>query len=392
VTNVNKKIIAITGIRSEYDILYPVLEELRSAGHELLITITGAHLSDRHGNTQNCILEDGFTVADRIDTLLSTDRLVQRSKGVAMLIQGLTQTVEREKPDFLLVVGDREESIAAAIVGNYTNTLVVHIAGGDPVYGNSDDPIRFAVSKLAHLHCCFAEEYAKNLKNIGEEEFRIHKTGNPSYVNIDNVEHISLENIAEELDIPINNGKYIVLIKHPLSSEVEDSESQMRTTIKGLEQFCTSQSYHVVCITPNSDPGSEIIRKVMDEYASEDWFHPVSTLSREFFVNLMRHAKALVGNSSMGILEAPHYRLPVVNIGNRQKGRLNAGNVEFVGYEVDKIHDAVDKACCDQNYGKMVSGLENPYGDGTAAVKIREAIESVDLENSAWYVKRKLCP
>ena len=106
----------------------------------------------------------------------------------------------------------------------------------------------------------------------------------------------------------------------------------------------------------------------------------------------MRHAKALVGNSSMGILEAPYYKLPVVNIGNRQKGRLNAGNVEFVDYKLDEILNAIEKACFDEKYRNWISDLENPYGDGTSARKIREALESVDLQDSKWYVKKKLCP
>jgi GDP/UDP-N,N'-diacetylbacillosamine 2-epimerase (hydrolysing) len=386
------KFIAITGIRSEYDILFPIIDELRSANHQISVVISGAHLSDVHGNTYTHVLNDGFTVSDSIDTFFSTDRLVQRSKGVAMLIQGLTQTVEREKPDFLIVVGDREESIATAIVGNYTNTLVVHVGGGDPVYGNSDDPIRFAVSKIAHLHCCFAKEYAQNLKNIGEEGFRIFQTGNPSYVNIDKTKNISLDGVAKNLNISISKGNYIVLINHPLSSEVFESESQMRIIMQGLEKFCISENYLVVCLPPNSDPGSQVVRNVIEEYSSSDWFHPVSTLSRNMFINLMRHTKSLVGNSSMGILEAPHYGLPVVNIGNRQKGRLNAGNVEFVDYNVNKIYKAVKKACFDEEYRKIVNELKNPYGDSLAAVNIRKALESVDLNETKWYVKKKLCP
>ncbi|NQU88814.1 MAG: UDP-N-acetylglucosamine 2-epimerase, partial [Mariniphaga sp.] len=142
------KILVSTGIRSDYDILYPVLSELKKAYHELVIVVSGAHLSNQHNNTYQRIIEDGFKIADKVDTLLSTDRAIQRSKGTGLLIQGLTQTVERTDPDFLLVLGDREESIATAIVGNYMEKLVVHIGGGDPVYGNADDPVRFAVSKL----------------------------------------------------------------------------------------------------------------------------------------------------------------------------------------------------------------------------------------------------
>ena len=146
------KILVSTGIKSDYDILYPVLTELKKSSHELIIVVSGAHLSDQHNNTYQRIIKDGFKINDKVDTLLSTDRAVQRSKGTGLLIQGLTQTVERTDPDFLLVLGDREESIATAIVGNYMEKLVVHIGGGDPVYGNADDPMRFAVSKLSLIH------------------------------------------------------------------------------------------------------------------------------------------------------------------------------------------------------------------------------------------------
>ena len=165
------KILALTGIKSEYDILYPVFNALND--HDLSIAVSGAHLSDMHNNTYQRIKDDGFNIVDKIDTLLSTDRLTQRSKATGMLIAGFTQTVERLDPDFILVLGDREESIAAAIVGNYMEKLVIHIGGGDPVYGNADDPIRFAVSKLAHVHCCMAQQYADNLKKVGEEDYRI---------------------------------------------------------------------------------------------------------------------------------------------------------------------------------------------------------------------------
>ena len=386
------KILTITGIRSDYDILFPVLKALESGGHQIQIVASGAHLSDTHNFTERKIIADGFDIVDRIDSLLSTDRLVQRSKGVGMLTIGLSQTVERVKPDMLLMLGDREESIATAIVGNYMSVLVAHIGGGDPVYGNADDPMRFAVSKLAHLHLCTAAEYAQNLRNIGEEDFRIHWTGNPALVNIAKTEQITLKSLAHSLNLPIDHGRYVVLIKHPLSSEVQASRNQMHDTLLALKEFCRQQSYHVVCIQPNSDPGSEVMRHVIAEFSEEDWLHPLNTLGRVQFVNLMRHTKALIGNSSMGILEAPFYKLPVVNVGNRQRGRLNAGNVEFVSYALPSIVSSVEKACLDENYRHKVRNLSNPYGDASAAEKVRIAIESVDLADDRWYTKVRLCP
>ena len=385
-----KKILAITGIRSEYDILYPVLKELQEDREfDLKIVVTGAHLSDWHGFTLDKIIKDGFKIADKIDYLLMTNRKTQRSKGVGLLIEGLTQTVERESPDLLLVVGDREESIATCIVGNYMDILVAHIGGGDPVYGNADDPIRMACSKLAHIHFVTAREYAENLKKLGEEEFRICFSGNPALNNIVTTKEIDRKTLSEFLNLDINNHDYIVLLKHPLSSEVDEAYNQMKITMEAVKSFSDKYNYKVIGIYPNTDPGSYDIIKIINEYSNEN-IKFYKTLPREIFVNLMRNAKALVGNSSMGILEAPLYKLPVVNIGNRQKGRLNAGNVEFVEYSMNKIIKAIEKACFDENYRKEVMKLGNPYGDGTAHKKIVKFLKQVDLNDKKWYIKKKL--
>jgi len=385
------KVLAVTGIRSEYDILYPVIDELRKNGADVTIAVSGAHLSDQQGNTYQRIKEDGFEIADCIDTLFSTDRLVQRPKAVAQLVLGLTQTVDRLDPDFLLVIGDREESIATAIVGNYMDKLVVHIGGGDPVYGNADDPVRFAVSKLAHVHCCTAKPYAENLLKVGEEDFRVFWTGNPAYVNISQTEQLDLQGLSDYLDVDISNGRYIVLIKHPLSSEMSEAKQQMEITLSALDVFCRKHDYKTIIIPPNTDPGSNDLRNVISQYESSDFLHSVKTLPRVQFVNLIRNTRALAGNSSMGILEAPFYKLPVVNIGHRQQGRLNAGNVEFVAHDKEDIVTSLEKACFDEEYRIHISNLINPYGDETAAIKIRKVIESIDLLDKRWYTKEKLC-
>ena len=188
--NKNIKILASTGIRSEYHILYPVVNRLRSKGHLVKLIISGAHLSDWHGSSLKEIQKDGFEIADKIDCLFSTNRTTQRIKGIGSLITGISQCVEREKPDLLLYVGDREEGIATALVANYMDILFAHLSGGDPVWGNTDDPIRFAISKLAHIHFPFANEYADNLRKIGEDNFRIIHSGNPSLDNIKNTKKI----------------------------------------------------------------------------------------------------------------------------------------------------------------------------------------------------------
>ena len=386
-----RKILAITGIRSEYDILYPVLETMQQNDNfELKLVISGAHLSDWHGNTAKKIEEDGFEVADRIDCLLMTNRKTQRAKGVGILIQTLAQTVERVNPDFILFVGDREECIAATVVGNYMNVLVAHIGGGDPVYGNADDPIRFAASKLAHIHFVTAMPYVENLKRIGEEEFRIFFVGNPAYASIVKIGKTSLEEMSKLLNFNISDGRYIVLLKHPLSSEKENTYKQIKITLQAIDEFAKENNIKVIGIYPNTDPGSYDIVNAIEEMDSAK-IKFFKTLPKNLFVNLMRNSLALAGNSSMGFLEAPFYKLPAVNIGNRQMGRLNAGNVEFVDYDIELIKEKLYKACFDKVYRKYIVDLENPYGDEKAPEKIKNILLSIDLNDSKWYVKKKLC-
>lgn len=383
-----KRILAVTGIRSEYDILYPVIKRFAdSDDFELKVVVSGAHLSDWHGNTIDRVESDGFEIADRIDTLFTTNRSTQRSKAVAQLISGLTQTVEREKPDLLLVVGDREESIATAIVGNYMDVVVAHIGGGDPVWGNADDPIRMAVSKLAHIHFTTAQPYSKNLVSMGEDEWRISFCGTPGLDNITNEPQLSMADVSNFIGSELSD--YIVVLKHPLSSEHESAYEQMTSTLKAIDKVCQDKGLKAVCITPNSDPGSYEIIQAYKEFESDSILLQ-QTLPRSIFVNLLRNAKALVGNSSMGILEAPMYKLPVVNVGHRQRGRLNAGNVKFVSYREDDIVSAIEQAVFDIKYRNYIANLDNPYGSGQAADIIENFIRAIDLSDTKWLVKEKL--
>jgi GDP/UDP-N,N'-diacetylbacillosamine 2-epimerase (hydrolysing) len=385
------KILAITGIRSDYDILYPVIRELINRGHKVKLIVSGAHLSDWHGSTINIIERDGFEIADRIDSLFSTNRTTKRIKGIGSLITGISQCVEREKPDLLLYDGDREEGIATALVANYMNILFAHLSGGDPVWGNADDPIRFAISKLAHIHFPKADEYANNLIKIGEADFRVFQVGNSSFDNIKNTNKVNIKELCKILNCKLESKKYVVLIKHPLSSELEKAGEQMKKTLESLHHFCLKHEFKVVGIYPNTDPGSYDMLDEIKKFENNNNFYFFKNLPHLEFVNIIRNASALVGNSSMGIMEAPFYKLPVVNVGRRQSGRLNAGNVEFVDYKKEQIVLALEKACFNKKYQEFIKKLKNPFGDGNTAKKIANVIETIDLNDKKWYVKRKLC-
>ncbi len=385
-----KKILALTGIRSEFDIIVPVLRELKNTGYDVGLIISGAHLSDWHGDSNNTIFESGIKVVDRVDNLLMTNRKTQRAKGVGLLTYAYSQIVERENPDFLIYVGDREEGLAGAIVANYMDIIFIHLAGGDPVFGNSDDPVRFAISKLAHVHCAFAEEYAKNLLKLGEDEFRVFNTGNPSLDYIRNTEILPLKVLSKRLDFDISDGKYLVLIKHPLSSEINQAGNQMKITLLAMKKFSEETGVKICLIRPNTDPGSYDILKQIDEIEQQEMFGIFKSLPHKEFVSLIANALLLAGNSSMGILEAPFYKLPVVNIGNRQQGRLNAGNVHFVSHDVDEIANALKRAAFDDEYRNYVAELINPYGDGSSVTSIVDVINHVEPGSNKWLVKNHL--
>ncbi|MBN1914131.1 MAG: UDP-N-acetylglucosamine 2-epimerase (hydrolyzing) [Candidatus Omnitrophica bacterium] len=387
-----KKILAITGIRSEYDILYPVIKDLDSdARFDLRLAVCGTHLSAWHGYTASKVESDGFNITERIAYLSMSDKEIQRSKGVSILVDSLAKAVKRQRPDILLVVGDREESIAAAIVCNYMNVLFAHIGGGDTVFGNADDPIRFAASKLAHIHLATSRKSAENLLNIGEEKFRVFNVGNPGLDNIRMTPVICRRELSRMIGFDISGSDYLVFIKHPLSSEVGSAYSQMDISLRALKKFCLENGLKTVASYPNSDPGSPDMLKVIKRYGKESFIRFYKTMPRDIFVNLMRNALALAGNSSMGILEAPFYKLPVVNIGNRQKGRFHCGNVEFSGYDIKAIKKALRRACFDRKYRKRVFSLKNPFGGGRSAQKIKDILAAIDPKDKKWLVKHKMC-
>ena len=377
--NSNKKIVlGVTGIRSEYDILSSVFRAISKHDDLLLkVAVTGAHLSESFGHTIDEIENDGFEIVDRIESLLSGNGESLRVKGLGIQLQGLVQTVLRVKPDFLLVLGDREESIAAALVSTYMNIPLVHIAGGDRVVGNADDQIRHAVTKLAHIHLATNLESKERILRLGEQDFRVHNVGNPGLDRLMETEKLSLSQISSNIKFPIPSDEpYIILIQHALSSEVKDAYCQMKITLDSIK----AMGITTIISYPNSDAGGGDIIRAIEEYSSVPFMYSAKNIPRVDFVNLLRNAACLVGNSSSGILEAPLLKLPVVNVGNRQKGRLHAENVQFVPHEQNAIINAIQMAVYDESYNLRVKRCGNPYGDGKSSYKIAEIVASTIID------------
>lgn len=375
-----KIVLAVTGIRSEYDILYSVFKAIsKHKDLNLKVAVTGAHLAESFGHTIDEIESDGFEIVDHIESLLSGNKESHRVKGASLQIQGLVQTVLRVKPDFLLVLGDREESITTALVSTYMNIPLVHIGGGDRVVGNADDQIRHAVTKLAHIHLTTNSESKKRVLLLGEQDFRVHNVGNPGLDRLLETKKLSLSQISENLKFNIpENEPYIILIQHPLSSEVKDAYCQMKITLDSIKVL----GIPTIISFPNSDAGGLEIIRAINEFSSLPFVCSFKNIPRLDFVNLLRNAACLVGNSSLGILEAPLLKLPVINVGNRQTGRLHAENVQFVPHQKSAIIKAIKRAIYDDDYISIVKNCKNPYGNGKSSKKIAQIIANTVIDKN----------
>ena len=365
-----RRVLFVTGIRSEYDILYSVMMAIaKEPALRASVIVTGAHLSKAYGYTVREIEKDGFRIDGRIKNLSSSDSLVARAKSTAVQLAGLVDVFARLQPDFVVAPMDREEAITVAVAGTYLRIPIVHLGGGDTASdGNVDNPVRHAATKLAHLHFVVSDASAERVKRMGEEAWRVHTVGEPGLDRLLAAPEMPDEEFWKTLNSPVVKGHFAVVIQHSIVSDPGDAGQQMKTTLDALVRLGVPAFVGY----PNSDPGGRKILDVLQDYAGRyrGLIHVYGNLPRDVFVNLMRRARVLVGNSSCGIVEAPFLRLPAVNVGIRQRGREHAENVQFVDHDINQIMEAVRRALSDNEYREKVANCVNPYGDGHAGERI----------------------
>jgi GDP/UDP-N,N'-diacetylbacillosamine 2-epimerase (hydrolysing) len=346
---------------------------------DLQLVATGAHLSEAYGHTIDEIHRDGFVIVEEIESLLNGDQASCRIKGLAIQLQGLVQTVARVKPDILLVLGDREEAMTTALVGAYMNIPVAHLCGGDRVIGNVDDQVRHAVTKLAHLHFVTNSESAERITRLGEQPFRIFDVGNPGLDRLLEVPVIDADELSKRLGFAIADGeRLIMLIQHVISTESNQAYEQMKASLEAIREL----GIKTILSYPNSDAGGQQMIRAIHEYDSLPNLYVAKNIPRLEFVNLMRRASCLLGNSSAGILEAPLLKLPVINVGNRQRGRLHAENVQFIPHDKDQIIAALRMAIYDPAYRNSVAACSNPYGDGKSSHRIADILATIPIDDT----------
>ena len=384
--SINKrKIVAVTGARSDYDLLSPVFEKLsKDKRFEFRILVTGPHLSEKFGRTVRQIEEDGYSIVDHVYNLVDTDDKIGRIISIGNQITGLAQSFKRLLPDIILVAGDREEAISATMTCAYMGIPVAHFFGGDTTKdGNIDNSARYAASKFAHIHFPTIEKHKKVLLALGEEDSRIFVVGNPALDKFFTTKKITLKELSHRLNFRINeHEKYLILIQHPIIHEVD---KQLEYIGESLEAIVESGLKCFINF-PNSDAGYLPIIEAYEDYAKKyERLKLFKNLNRETYINLLRSCACMLGNSSSGILEAPSICLPVINIGLRQRGRLYGKNVIFVDNNKKQILEGIKKATSDAGFIDLVKESTNPYGDGKTSEKVVEILASITIDHNLIY-------
>lgn len=372
-----RRVLAITAIRSEYYFQRSIFHAIREHPDlELTLIVTGAHLSPLHGYTVKEIQADGFHIAERIESLIYSDRDAARLKGAASQLQVLAHIVDARRPDWLLAPADREEAMTLALCGAYMGLAVAHYGAGDRVVGNVDDMIRHAVSRLSHLLLTTHEEARQRLIQAGEQEWRVHNMGHAGLDRIAGTAAMSDDELAYALGIAQIKKPYLVVIQHPLSSEFAEAGRQMRETLEAAKELGmqTFVSY------PNSDAGSHLIIETIEKYRSQPNFHVFQNIPDAPFIHLLRGAAVLLGNSSLGLLEAPFLRLPVVNIGARQSLRHHAENVFFVACNKEQIADKVSAILGSEEIRNRIANCSNPFGDGHTGERVANLLATTPID------------
>lgn len=372
-----REILLVTGSRGEWGYIRPILR-LIDADDRLSyrLAVTNMHLLPEFGASHVEIARDGFEIHDELYMALDGSTDVSMTKSLGIFLLSIADALHRSRPDIVLLAGDRGEQMMAALAGAHMNIPVAHIQAGE-VSGNVDGQTRHAIARYAHLHFAANEDAAQRLLRSGEEEFRVHRVGAPQLDELIHAERASAEEIARRFHVDPSRP-LVLLVQHPVTEQVRLAGQQMALTLTALKRL----GVQVVLVYPNNDAGSVELRATIEEHRGP-WLHVERNLSRRDYAGLLQEADAMVGNSSSGLLEAPSFRLPAVNIGRRQEGRMRGDNVIDVDHDTDEITAAVKKAL-DSEFRDRLSG-ENPYGDGRASERIVRVLAETPIDEALLY-------
>lgn len=370
-----KKVCIVTGTRAEYGLLKPVIEKIhKTSDLTLQLVVTGMHLSPEFGMTYKEIEADGYPVTEKVEMLLSSDTSVGITKSMAVALMGFGDCFEHLQPDVVVILGDRYEMLMVASAAMVAKIPIAHIHGGEVTEGAMDDAIRHSITKMSHLHFASTEEYRRRIIQLGEEPQSVLYTGALGVENIREEQLLDKAVLEESIGFSIDDNTIIVTY-HPVTLEDIPSKVQFK---KLLTVIKNNPKLRVIFTKANSDTDGRIINQMIDEFVKENAERCVAftSLGRVRYLSALQYCVAVVGNSSSGVVEAPSFHIPTVNIGNRQLGRICADTVINCGYEAEEIQDALDKAFSEE-FRKQLPNMNNPYEKTGTSELIVEKIKEM---------------
>lgn len=361
------KIAIVTATRAEYGILRPLILKLsEDEDIELQVIVTGTHLDERYGNTQEEIIRDGVMISRRIPILEVGNSEYDISITMANTICGFAEYFRDERPELVIVLGDRTEILGVCSAAMNANIPIAHLHGGEITEGAVDDCVRHAVSKMSYLHFPANEIYRKRIIQMGETPDRVFNVGALGVENILKVPLLSKKDICTQIGIPMDSS-YVVVTFHPVTLEGESVEEHINEFINALDR---NPDYFYLITKANADAGGDLVNKMLETYAEgKNNIKVVASLGMLRYLSALKYAEFALGNSSSGIIEAPALGIPTVNIGDRQKGRLMADTVINCKTTAEAISEAMRIA------RKKEHKVSNLYGDGNTSDKIINVIK-----------------
>ncbi len=368
-----KKIVIVTGSRAEYGVMRTLLKKIdKNPSFKLSLIVTGMHLMKEFGHTIDEITKDGFNIDSIVNMKLTCKTNVGMAKSLGYAIIGITEALEKIKPQLVIVTGDRGEMLAAAIAASHLNIPVAHISGGDTTTGATiDERIRHAITKFADIHFPANEKSAKHIITMGEKAKNVFPVGNPGIPIVYNITDKRKKEITRKYKLDLNQP-ILIVIQHPITTQELQAASQMKETMSAVKEL----KIQTIIIYPNSDTGSKDIINVIHQYEKLDFVQIHKNIKREDFQDLMTICDVMVGNSSCALLEAPAFNLPAINIGDRQKGRGHTFNIINVKHNKNDIIKAIKKALTKEFKNKVKKAL-SPYAKKNAEEKIIKILEKI---------------
>lgn len=356
----------VTTSRADFGIYIPILRRFQQEPDVAFrLLVSGMHLAPQFGRTDRWIEAEGFRIDERIPILLADDNAQSTSMAMGLALIGFSTAYARSEADFILLLGDRFEMAAAALAAVPFRIPIVHLHGGELSLGAIDDALRHMITKLSHIHFVSNERYAQRVVQLGEEPWRVVVSGAPSLDHLRSMSFPSRAELESILNFSLDPAP-IVVTYHPATLSQLPVESQIQELLAALSEF----DLPIIFTAANADPGGRLLSERIEQFCC---LHPkallVKSLGTHKYFGLLKHAAVMVGNSSSGIVEAPSFSLPVVNIGPRQDGRIRGPNVIDTPEDRNLIRGAIRKALS-ADFRRSLLGIKNPYDTGLPASEI----------------------